>query len=418
MVGGDLRHHLVDHVDQAVRLVGLQQVVAGVPLAELSLEPVEGQSDVGGHLQAPDVLDRVQDARALQHQLVGKETYHGQLHLGQADLLDGVVEVLAHVVLRVVENDDLHRSTILVTYRLLVLHVPPDPPQELDDLRLLRALDDLVVERPGVRVHRTEDADAGAAPRQPAEDLLALLLPQIPRPVQGVRRRLVEVEDRCLRPEAADQPPDPPLALLVQLHRRRLVRDVVLQLRLPDVVLLVDVAHRPPRDRQRLCVLISRPPVLEARRDAVEAEGRMPLQILLIDLLGLVGVHKSDTYQPVDMLGLELLLSTDVCPGILHELALVLLVSPQHIVDSRLWYVEEIRNLHSGERFSRLRPVELVLPEPTEAVDHDLISRLPGQDPPLTRLRHPTGLPLRLHFTGGKIPIVDLDNVRKIEFAY
>ena len=71
--------------------------------------------------------------------------------------------------------------------------------------------------------------------------------------------RLVEVEDRLLRPEEADQLPYPLLALEVlkhrqyvivtyQLHRRRLVRDDLLQLRLPDVVLLVELAHLLPRD--------------------------------------------------------------------------------------------------------------------------------------------------------------------------
>ena len=79
------------------------------------------------------------------------------------------MEYLQHigsgVVLRIVQNDELHRSKIVVTYRFLVLHVSAYPPQELDDFRLLRALNNLVVERAVVCIHRTEDADAGAASR-------------------------------------------------------------------------------------------------------------------------------------------------------------------------------------------------------------------------------------------------------------
>ena len=148
-------------------------MVPGISLAKFSLETLKRQYH--HYLHAPDVLNRVENAQA-----------HGQLHLGQANLLDCIGKVLAHMVLRVVQNDDLTRSIIFVTYRLLVLHVSPNPPQELDYLWLLRALNNLMVERAVVCVHRTEDADAGAAPRQPAKDLLALLLPQISRPVPGI----------------------------------------------------------------------------------------------------------------------------------------------------------------------------------------------------------------------------------------
>ena len=199
MLGGDLCHDVVNHVDETVRFIGLEQVVANIPLAKFSLEAVDCHDVM--HLLGPDMLDRVEDTRA-----------HRELHLDQSDLLDGLGEVLSHVVLRIVENDVLRRSKVVVTYRLLVVHVPADPPQKLDNLRLLRSLDDLVVHCTVVRVHRSEYADAGTAPRQPAPDLLALLLPQIPWPVPVIRRpekhyyndrhlRFVEVEDGLLLPK-------------------------------------------------------------------------------------------------------------------------------------------------------------------------------------------------------------------------
>ena len=179
MLGRDLGHHVINHVDETVRLIRPAQVVASISLAKFLLESVLCH-DVD-YLHSPDVLDGVEDARA-----------HWQLHLNQSYLLDRLVKVLANVVLGVVEDDVLRLSKYFATYRLVVVHVPADPLQELDDFWLLRALDDLVVHRTGVRVHRPEDTDPRTATRQPATDLLAHLLPQISRPVPVVRRPVVD----------------------------------------------------------------------------------------------------------------------------------------------------------------------------------------------------------------------------------
>ena len=89
MLGSDLCHDVVNHVDETVRLVWLEQVVPSVPLAKFSLEAVDCHDVM--NLQGPDVLNRVEDARA-----------DGELHLDQADLLDCLGKILSHVVLRVV----------------------------------------------------------------------------------------------------------------------------------------------------------------------------------------------------------------------------------------------------------------------------------------------------------------------------